>query len=90
MTYVVCQTSKCQQTYPIEQFNAESKNVFCEKCGGVLIDKDGRANLSQNPTVIPVITFEEIEEGRKRELSKKYKELELLQKDIQELEQEAN
>lgn len=48
MTYVVCQTSHCQQTYPLEYFGKvtkETKNVSCEKCGGVLIDENGRANF---------------------------------------------
>lgn len=63
--YVVCQTPRCQQTYPIEHFTPDSKDVACEKCGGVLIDQNGRANFSQNPTVIPVITIEEIEKNQR-------------------------
>jgi len=88
--YVVCQTSKCQQTYPMEYFGEitrETKNISCEKCGGVLVDQHGRANFSQNPTVIPVITVEEIEENRKRRLREKREQLKSLTKEIEELEE---
>lgn len=87
MTYVVCQRPNCQQTYPLSQFSKETVNASCEKCGGVVI-KDGRANFSQNATVIPVITPGEIEQGRKKELSRKRKDLARLQADIQALEQD--
>ncbi|WP_078598651.1 hypothetical protein [Evansella clarkii] len=89
MTYVVCQTPKCQQTYPLNSFKPESVNVPCAKCGGVLIDKDGRANMSQNPHVIPVITTDEIKQNRKEKLARKRKELARLQAEITELEQEV-
>lgn len=62
MAYVVCQTPKCQQTYPMEQFNRDSRNVSCEKCGGVVIDKDGGVRLSQNAAVIPVVIPKKSEE----------------------------
>lgn len=90
--YVVCQTHRCQQTYPMEYFGEitkDTKNVSCEKCGGVLIDENGRANFSQNPDVIPVISIEEIEDNRKRRLKQKRMELKALKKEIKELEQEA-
>lgn len=72
MTYVVCQTPKCQQTYPIEDFKPESVNIACQKCGGVLIDENGRANLSQNPTVIPIVTVEELEAQEEKKRDKEY------------------
>lgn len=90
MTYIVCQTPKCQQTYPLSQFDKDSVNVSCEKCGGVLIDKNGRANLSKNPTVIPVITAEEVEANRKRRLEEKRKQLNSLQAEVAELEKEED
>jgi ribosomal protein S27E len=89
MTYLVCQTPKCQKTYPIEDFSPDSKNVPCSKCGGTLIDENGRANMSQNPYVIPVITPEEIEQNRKDRLSRKREELARLQNEIAEIEQEV-
>lgn len=89
MTYLVCQTPKCQQTYPISDFKPESVNVPCAKCGGVLIDGDGRANLSQHAAVRPVITPEEIEAGKKKRLAQKRDELARLQQEIDVLEQEA-
>lgn len=89
MTYVVCQTPKCQQTYPLSNYKPESVNVPCSKCGGVLIDENGRANMSQHSWVRPVITIEEIEENRKEELARKREQLERLQSEIDVLEQEA-
>jgi ribosomal protein S27E len=87
MTYVVCQTARCQQTYPIEQFAKDSKNVSCEKCGGVLIDSEGRGNLSRNPTVIPVISVEELKESELAELKEKRIQFKRLKKEIKELEE---
>lgn len=84
--YLVCQTPKCQQTYPIGDFEPESKNASCEKCGGVVVDGDGRANLSRNPHVIPVITAEEIEQNRKTRLERKRDEMAKLQSEVTELE----
>ena len=89
--YVVCQTSKCQQTYPLAHFGEvtkDTKNVKCEKCGGVLIDENGRANFSQNPDVRPVIKVEELEAQRKAELKVKHQELARLKKAIRALENE--
>lgn len=91
MTYVVCQTSRCQQTYPMEFFGVvtkETKNVNCEKCGGILVDGEGRANFSQNAAVIPVITFEEIEEQRNKDLKEKRESLKQIEKEIKELEED--
>jgi hypothetical protein len=85
--YLVCQTPKCQQTYPLEEFEPEAKNVSCKKCGGVVVDGDGRANLSQNPHVIPIITVEEMEQNRKAKLERKRKEMARLQAEVTELEQ---
>lgn len=50
--YVVCQTPSCQQTYGMENFANREVNVSCEKCGGVVVDAEGRGNLSQHATVI--------------------------------------
>lgn len=91
MTYVVCQTNKCQQTYPMEFFGViteETKSVSCEKCGGVLIDDEGRANFSRNDTVIPVVSFEEIEEQKASTLKEKRRQLKNLKKEIKELEED--
>lgn len=91
MTYVVCQTGKCQQTYPMDFFGVitkDTKNVSCEKCGGILIDNEGRANFSQNSTVIPVISYEEIEEQRVTELNSKRNKIKQLEKEIKEIELE--
>lgn len=86
MGYLVCQTGKCQQTYPIKDFSKDSRDVACERCGGILIDKDGRANMSQNATVIPVITTEELEKQRQKKIQRKRQELAALQKELQVLE----
>lgn len=92
MTYVVCQTSRCQQTYPLEFFGevtANTKNIDCEKCGGVLVDSEGRANFSQNSAVIPVVTIEELEKQRDSDLKEKRKLMKQLKKEIREIESEV-
>jgi ribosomal protein S27E len=89
--YVVCQTPRCQQTYPMEHFGVitkDTKNVSCDKCGGVLVDENGKANFSQNATVIPVIDMKEYEKNRKRELKEKKKEFARLKEEIRELEED--
>lgn len=91
MVYVVCQTSRCQQTYPMDFFGVitkDTKDVSCEKCGGVLIDSNGKANFSQNPDVRPVTTIEELEEQRAIELREKKTQLKELEKEIKELEED--
>lgn len=91
MAYIVCQTGRCQQTYPMEYFGEitkDTKNISCDKCGGILVDENGRANFSQNATVIPVIVPEEQEAIRKRRLDEKREQLESLQREIEELEEE--
>ncbi|HLG26744.1 MAG TPA: hypothetical protein VI423_03070 [Paenisporosarcina sp.] len=93
MTYVVCQTSRCQQTYPLEFFGeitVNTKDVSCEKCGGILVDNEGKANFSQNSTVIPVVTIEEVEKQRDSTLKEKRRLLKELKKEIKELEEEEN
>ncbi|MCR6108601.1 hypothetical protein HXA34_20135 [Salipaludibacillus agaradhaerens] len=93
MAYVVCQTGHCQQTYPMSflgEVTKETKNIKCEKCGGVLVDNAGRANLSQYATVIPVITIEELEElenGKRARLREKKEQLKELEVEIKELEE---
>ncbi|MGX1195824.1 ssDNA-binding Zn-finger/Zn-ribbon topoisomerase 1 [Metabacillus sp. SLBN-84] len=89
MTYVVCQTPKCQHTYPIQDIKPESVNVSCSECGGVLIDENGRANLSRNPHILPVISQEEIERNQKAELLSKREDLARLQKDVDALERQV-
>jgi len=89
MTYVVCQTSKCQQTYPLAYFGEitkHTKNVKCEKCGGILIDNNGRANFSQHATVRPGIKPEELEAQQQAELKEKRKQLKRLKQEIKALE----
>ena len=95
-TYVVCQTPHCQQTYQIDELaekiggiTKDTKNVPCEKCGGVLVDGNGRANFSGNPAVIPVVDMEKYEEQQKRRLRAKREELKEIQEEIQELEAEG-
>lgn len=92
MVYVVCQTSRCQQTYPIDYFGEitkDTKDLSCEKCGGILVDSNGRVNFSQNPDVIPVITTEELEKQRQLTLEIKREILKELQEEIKELEEEC-
>lgn len=91
MTYVVCQTPRCRQTYPMSFFGVvtrETKNISCEKCGGVLVGENGEVILSRNAAVIPVITAEEIENHRQRELTEKQKQVEFLNAQIKALKRE--
>lgn len=92
MVYVVCQTKRCQQTYPIDyliEIKKETKNVTCEKCGGILIDKNGRGNLSKHPHVIHVIDDEYNEKIRQEEIQRKRQEFDRLEDDINRLEKET-
>lgn len=89
MVYVVCQTKKCQQTYSIDslgEITKDTKNIKCKKCGGVLIDKNGRGNLSQHADVIPVIDDENDEKIRQEEIRQKRREIDKLKKEIKRLE----
>lgn len=54
-----------------------------------LVDDNGRANFSQNPDVIPVVTIDELEKQRESDLKEKRRKLEELTKEIRELEEEA-
>lgn len=86
--YAVCQRSGCQQTHPLTELKAKhpdkesSRNLKCEKCGGILTDKNGRANLSQNPTVIPTITVKELEANRQRRIKEKRAEIKRNQREL--------
>lgn len=91
MAFVVCQTKRCQQTYPIHHFGEitkDTKGVKCEKCGGILIDENGRANLSQHPDVIPLYDPVEAAKQRRRELGQLRKQRDSLDKQIRQLEKE--
>lgn len=95
MTYVVCQTSKCQQTYPLDevreacnQLGYVEYGIQCPKCNGILVGKDGRANFSQNATVIPVMDMCEHNKYIKKKLKDKKKTLKQLKKEIKYLESE--
>lgn len=92
MKYIVCQTGNCAQTYPMEYFGVvtkDTKNISCEKCGGVLVDSEGRANFSQHADIRKFITTEDLNKRNKAELKRKRDELKQLQDDIAELEAET-
>lgn len=95
-TYVVCQTPHCQQTYQIDELaekiggiTKDTKNVSCEKCGGVLVDGNGRANFSTLPDVRPVVDMEKYEEQQKQRLREKREQLKEIQAEIKELQEEG-
>lgn len=90
-TYIVCQTGHCQQTYPLEYFGVvtkDTKDIKCEKCGGILVDSNGKAQMSQNATVIPVIIPAEQKEKAERRLEQKREEYKQLEREMAEIEQE--
>lgn len=91
MPYIVCQTKSCAQTYPIDEIGVitkDTKNVKCEKCGGILIDENGRGLLSQHPHVIPGYDAEEAAKQRRLELKRKREERSRLDEEILALEKE--
>lgn len=91
MTYIVCQTGRCQQTYPLSYFGVvtkDTKDVKCPKCGGILVDSEGKSQMSQNATVIPVIIPSEQKELAERRLEQKREEYKQLEREMAELEQE--
>jgi ribosomal protein S27E len=49
--YLVCWNGSCAQTYPIEKYSVEDRNVQCEKCGDTLISNSGKVILSGLPQV---------------------------------------
>lgn len=90
--YAVCQKSGCQQThgltelkkrYPTEE---STKNLKCDKCGGMLTDKDGRANLSANPEIYTTITVEELERQKQEAIQAKRDEIAESQRHLKMLE----
>lgn len=92
--YAVCQRSGCQQThgltelmkrYPTEE---STKNLKCDKCGGLLTDERGHANLSANPTIIPTITVKEYEAKKQARIKRKKEEIAQAQRVLAMLEKE--
>lgn len=92
--YAVCQQSGCQQTHGLSVLHinypsAEStRNLKCEKCGGLLTDENGRANLSRNPEIYTTITLEELErqkqeaiQAKRDEIAESQRHLEMLEND---------
>lgn len=97
--YAVCKNGRCAQTYSLDGIiKGRSEEVFmkdikitkgyrCEKCGGIVVDTDGKATLSGSPTVVPYITLEELKEQkkcRKKEAKRKIKEAKAELKRIEE------
>lgn len=91
MVYVVCQTKHCAQTYPIDELGAitkDTKNVSCKKCGGVLIDENGRSFISGHPEVFPAYDPKEAAKQRRLELKRKREERARIDEEILALEKE--
>lgn len=60
--YLVCWNHDCRQTYPVENYNADSLDVKCEKCGGTLISPSGKIQLTGLPYVMKTIDPEKLRE----------------------------
>lgn len=91
MPYVVCQTKRCAQTYSFDELGVitkETKNIACKKCGGVVIDENGRGLLSQYPDVLPGYDPKEAAKERRRLLREKRQARARIDAEINELEQE--
>lgn len=87
--YAVCQKSGCQQTHGLSVLkinypSAEaSKNLKCEKCGGLLTDENGRANLSRNPKIYTTITVKELEAQRQATIAEKREAVAQAQRELE-------
>jgi len=97
--YAVCKNGNCAQTYKVEDIiKGRSSEVFmndiritngykCEKCGSIVIEKDGTGMFSGNPTVMKYIRTEDLEvekKKRKKEIKRKIKEAKVELKRIEE------
>ena len=86
--YAVCKNGRCAQTYSLDNvIKGRTEEVFmkdikitkgyrCEKCGGVVVDMNGKATLSSHSAVIPYMTIEEVKKNKKskeKELKRKIK-----------------
>lgn len=91
-TYIVCQNGNCAQPYPISYFGVvtpKTANIDCPICGSVLVDENGRGNLSSIPVPVHYMTpqdMKNMEKREKQELADKREEVARLQRDIEELE----
>lgn len=96
MVYVVCQKSGCQQTHELNALmkkyptDESTKNLKCEKCGGVLTDEKGNGRLSSLPDVIPTITLEELDAQKRRSIKRKREEIEQAQRELEMLESDED
>lgn len=91
MPYVVCQTKRCAQTYSFDELGVitkETKNIACKKCGGVVIDENGRGLLSQYSDVRRGYDHEEAAKQRRRLLKEKREARARIDDEISQLEQE--
>lgn len=98
--YAVCKNGRCAQTYHVDNVvKGRSREVFlsdikitkgfrCEKCGCVVVDVDGTALLSRNPTVITYISIEDLENDKKRRLKEAKRKLKEAKKELKLLEEE--
>lgn len=94
--YAVCQRSGCQQTHGLSVLfinypTAESnKNLKCEKCGGLLTDERGHANLSRNPEIYTTITVKELDAQRQKNLAEKRAALAKAQRELDAVENDED
>lgn len=100
MTYAVCKNGGCAQTYPLDDIiKGRSEEVFikdikitkgyrCEKCNSIVVESDGTAMLSGNPTVLKYITLEELEANKKTRKKEARRKLKEAKKELEELKEE--
>lgn len=98
--YAVCKNGRCAQTYSLDSIiKGRSEEVFmsdiritkgykCEKCGNIVVEPDGTALLSANPTILKFITIEELEKNEKEELKQAKSKLKKAQKEYNRLKKE--
>lgn len=98
--YAVCKNGRCAQTYLLDDIiKGRAEDVFmrdikitkgyrCEKCGGIVVDLDGKATLSQHPDIVKFITIEELKEQKKRRYKEARKKLKEAKKELKQLDED--
>lgn len=70
--FAVCTNPSCRQTYPLSDFDAQTRDVRCKKCEkGYVVGRKGEVTLSQHPDIHLVLDDKKIE----RELAEEGRQL---------------
>lgn len=98
--YAVCKNGRCAQTYELDEIiNGKEEELFmeeiketngwrCKKCGAVVVDTDGSAMLSGNPTIVKYVTVEQSERNKEEELAEALEEFENAKRNLERIKEE--